>query len=197
MADAPTVTENTETIDPAAAGSEPKTEDKGETPAAETFADWDALVKAHPEAESLYEGRTSGLKSALDKERDKAAEATKELRKLARDADEKTAAALNKLADEKDAEIEQARRESAFYREAAASGVPGDKLARAWLICKNGDYFTKRGDPDIVAMKTELPELFQAPASPPPRVAAGAGASQPPAPAADFNTNFRRLVGSG
>lgn len=197
MAEQPTVVETTEVLDPTATGGETKTEDKsGETPAAK-YADWDALVKAHPEVAELYEVKTSGLKSALDKERDAATEASKELRKLAKETDEKTAAALNKLADEKDAEIEQARRESAFYREAAASGVPGDKLARAWLICRNGDYFTKRGDPDIQAMKTELPELFVQPAVPAPRVAAGAGTQQPPAPAGDFNANLRRMLKGG
>ena len=40
-------------------------------------------------------------------------------------------------------------------------------------ICKNGDYFTKRGDPDIQALKTELPELFATPAQPAPRLAGG------------------------
>jgi hypothetical protein len=183
--------------DPTASGNQdPKPNEPGETPA-EAFADWDALVKAHPEVEKLYEGKTTGLKSALDKERDKASEAAKELRRLAKEADEKTAAALTKLADEKDAEVASARQESAFYREAAAAGVPGDKLTRAWLICKNGDYFTKRGDPDIQALKDELPELFAAPAVPTPHISAGHGTQQPPAAAHTFDEIFRKAARGG
>ena len=197
MADEPQVVEPTETTDPAAPGSEhTTTEHPGETPA-EKYADWDALVKAHPEVEGLYEGKTTGLRSALDKERTAASDAAKALRKLAQEADDKTATALNKLADEKDAEVTLARQESAFYREAAAAGVPGDKLARAWLICKNGDFLTKRGDPDIAAMKTELPELFAAPATPAPRVNAGQGTQQPPAAGHTFDDIVRQRARGG
>jgi len=197
MAVTPQVVETTETIDPTAAGTQDaKTQEPGETPA-EKYADWDALVKAHPEVGELYEGKTSGLKSALDKERDKAGDAAKALRKLASEADEKLSAALKKQADEMDAAVEDARRESTFYREAAEAGVPGDKLARAWLICKNGDYLTKRGDPDIASMKIELPELFSQPAAPAPRVDAGPGTQQAPAAAQDFNTTFRKVARGG
>jgi hypothetical protein len=197
MADAPQMVETTETIDPTATGTQTtKTQDpSGETPAPK-FTDWDALVKAHPEASELFEGKTKGLKSALEKERDAASDAAKDLRKLAKEADEKTAAALNKLADEKDAEIAEARKESAFYRDAAAAGIPGDKLARAWLFARNADYFDKRGNPDIQALKTEMPELFTQPAQPAPRVNAGQGTQQPPAAAHDFDSNVRKRLGS-
>jgi hypothetical protein len=190
MAAEPTVVETTETVDLTASGQD-ASQNAGGTP--EKYADWDALVKAHPEVGELYEGKTSGLKSALDKERDKAAEASKALRTLAKEADEKTAAALKKQADEMDAAVEDARRESTFYREAAAAGIPGDRLARAWLIAKNGDYFTKRGDPDIQSLKTELPELFTQPAAKP-RPTAGAGTQQGAAPSGDFNSNVRRIA---
>jgi hypothetical protein len=197
MADEPQVITTTETIDPAATGTQDtNTQAPGETPA-QKWTDWDALVKAHPEVDELYEGKTKGLKSALDKERERAETSTKDLRKLAKEADEKTAAALTKLADEKDAEVASARQESAFYREAAAAGVHGDVLARAWLICKNGDYFTKRGDPDIASMKTELPELFAAPAVPAPHVNAGPGNQQSPAQAADFDAVVRAAARRG
>jgi hypothetical protein len=190
--------ETTTETDLTASGTEDTTTTNttGETPA-EAFADWDALVKAHPEVEGLYEGKTTGLKSALDKERDKASDAAKELRKLAKEADEKTAAALTKLADEKDAEVASARQESAFYREAAAAGVSGDKLARAWLICRNGDFFTKRGDPDISALKDELPELFAQPAIPAPRVNAGQGTQQSTAATHSFDDIVRQRVRGG
>lgn len=197
MADDPQVLATTEAIDPAATGTQDtQTQTPGETPA-QKWTDWDALVKAHPEVDELYEGKTKGLKSALDKERERAETSSKELRKLAKEADEKTAEALNKLADEKDAEIDSARKESAFYREAAAAGIPGDRLARAWLICSKGDYFTKRGDPDIASMKTELPELFAAPAVPTPHVNAGPGNQQSPSPSVGFDEIVRAAAKRG
>ncbi|HET6495409.1 MAG TPA: hypothetical protein VFH61_08610 [Thermoleophilia bacterium] len=161
----------------------PKDDKADEKP---TFKDYDAWLAAQDEGtkalvSDLYEKKTAGLKSALDKERDKASDAAKQLRDLAKTADAETADKLNKLATEKDAEIESARRETAFYRDAAAAGIPGDRLARAWLICSNGDFFTKRGEPDMAALKAELPELFAAPASPS-RPTAGRGTTTPPAP---------------
>ncbi len=191
MADEPTVVETTETVDLTASGQD-ASKNAGGTPA-EKYADWDALVKAHPEVESLYEGKTSGLKSALDKEREKASDAAGKLRKLAKDSEGKVAEALNKQASEMEAAVEDARREAAFYREGAAAGIRGDLLPRAWLIAKNGDYFTKRGDPDIATMKTEMPELFAQPAQTT-RPTAGAGTQQAPAAASDFDTNVRRIA---
>jgi len=140
-----------------------------------------------------HEGQVKGLKSALDKERDAASAATKNLRELAKTADADTAAKLEKLATEKDAELDTARKESMFYREAATAGVPADKLARAWLLCRNADYFTKRGDPDIAAMKAEIPELFAVPTQTA-QVHAGTGTRQQAAVNADFNTNLRDVL---
>jgi hypothetical protein len=124
-----------------------------------------------------HESQVTGLKSALSKEREAASDATKALRELAKTADKETAAKLKAQADENDARVSDLTKEAMFYREAAAAGVPADKLARAWLLCRNADYFTKRGDPDIAAMKAEIPELFAAPQTAT-RVQAGAGTRQ-------------------
>jgi hypothetical protein len=156
----------------------------GETP---SYNDLDAWLTAQDEptqklVRGLYDKKTMGLKSALDKERDKATDFARQLRETAKTADDTTAAKLNQLAAEKDAELEDARKESTFYRDAAAAGVPGERLERAWRICKNGGYFDRRGEPDLEALKTELPELF-AVLSQPSRQTAGRGVKQAPAPA--------------
>jgi hypothetical protein len=157
-------------------------------------ADLDAYLATLPEEQRTlvdklrtdwHEGQVTGLKSALTKEREAAADATKALRELAKTADKDTAAKLEALATEKDAELETLRKESSFYREAAAAGVSAEKLARAWLLCKNADYFTKRGDPDIAAMKADIPELFAAPQTATTRTNAGTGTRQEAAPVAD------------
>jgi hypothetical protein len=174
---------------PAATGSQDTTPAPEATSSATPPADFDAYLATLDEPTKAlvsdlttkwHDAKVTNLKGALDKERDGHEKSSKELRDLAKTADAKTAEALNKLAAEKDAELDQARKESAFYRDAATAGVPADKLARAWLICRNADFFTKRGEPDIAAMKTELPELFAQPAGQP-RVAAGAGTQQAPA----------------
>jgi hypothetical protein len=172
-------------------------------------ANWDALLASLPDDirdltqtlhEADHESKVTGLKSALGKERDSASATAKQLRELAKTSEAVTAEALNKLAvekdklaAEKDAELETARKESTFYREAAAAGVSADKLARAWLLCRNADYFTKRGDPDIAAMKAEIPELFAAPQTTT-QTNAGTGTRQQPAVKEDFNTNLRGVL---
>jgi len=165
-------------------------------------ADLDAYLATLPEETRTmvdklrtdwHEGQVTGLKSALQKERDAASDATKALRELAKTADKDTAAKLEALATEKDAELDTLRKESTFYREAATAGVPADKLARAWLLCRNADYFTKRGDPDIAAMKAEIPELFAAPQTTT-RTNAGTGTGQAAAVVGDFNTNLRNAL---
>ena len=193
MADDPTITPDPQVMQTPPAGATP--------PAAwiDTLPeDQQALAKAWHDAE------TAGQQSALVKEREnaktkdhEATEANKKLRELAKTADADTAAKLKAQADENDAKLEEARKaseearkESAFYREAATAGVPADKLARAWLLCRNANYFTKRGDPDIAAMKAEIPELFAAPPGTP-RTSAGTGTGQDPAVKGDFNTNLR------
>jgi len=125
-----------------------------------------------------HEGQVTGLKSALDKERTAAGEATKALRELAKTADTETAAKLEALATEKDAQLDDARKENTFYREAAVAGVSAEKLARAWLLCKNADYFDKKGNPDIAAMKSDVPELFAVPQVIKTQTNAGAGTRQ-------------------
>lgn len=166
-------------------------------------ADLDAYLASLPEETRTlvdklrtdwHEGQVTGLKSALTKEREAASDANKALRELAKTADKDTATKLEQLATEKDAELETARQESAFYREAAAAGVSAEKLARAWLLCKNADYFDKRGNPDINAMKAEIPELFVAPQTTT-RTDAGTGTRQQAAVKEDFNTNLRRSLG--
>lgn len=159
----------------------------GETP---SYSDFDAWLTAQDEAtkalvSGLYDKKTQSLRSALDKERDKATETAKELRELAKTAAQTDAAyadKLNRLATEKETELDSTRKEAAFYRDGAAAGISGEKLARAWTICKNGGYFDRLGDPDLVALKNEIPELFAVP-SPPSRSTAGRGTTTKPAPA--------------
>jgi hypothetical protein len=179
------------------------TETTTETAGATPPADWESLLASLPEDtrglaqklhEADHESKVTGLKSALDKERDSASSAAKQLREMAKTAEAAIAEKLNKLADEKDAEIEDARKESTFYREAASAGVSADKLSRAWLLCKNAQYFTSRGDPDINAMKAEIPELFAAPVKPAAQVHAGNGTQQNAVVKGDFNTNLRNAL---
>ena len=165
-------------------------------------ADWEALLATLPDDtrelakklhEADHESKVTGLKSALTKERDAAEKASKELRTLAKTVDADTAAKLEKLATEKDAENESLRQESAFYHDAAIAGLQPDKMDRAWLICKNASYFDSRGNPDIAAMKADIPELFAAPQTTT-RTNAGTGTGQPAAVVGDFNTNLRNAL---
>jgi hypothetical protein len=162
--------------------------------------DLDAFLASNPAAKKAYDAKTAGQQSALVKERElkkakekEAAEYSDQLRELAKTADAETAAKLKTQADENDAKLEEARQEAAFLLEAAQAGVPADRLSRAWTLCKNAGYIDKRGNPDIAAMKAEIPELFAAPQTTT-RTDAGTGTRQRAAVAQDFNSNLRGVL---
>lgn len=148
------------------------------------IADFDAWLAEQPQrVRDAHAKHTAGLTSALDKEREKAKDAAKELRALAKDADEKTAARLNDLATEKDAEVENARAELAFTREAIAAGCKPELLADAWLIAKAA------GLTDVKALKGEKPWLFVEQRKPDAKP--GAGSNGKPAVTPDMDGFIR------
>lgn len=165
---------------------------RGETPP-ET---WEAALAALPETlrvlhDAHHDTRTKGLTSALEKERTKASDASKELRTLAKTADADTATKLNDLATEKDAETEKARQELAFTRDAIAEGCNPELLTDAWTIAQ------ANGITSVLALKDTKPWLFSA-KTPPARTYAGTGTgTQPAAVKADFDTNLRRAIAGG
>lgn len=126
----------------------------GETPPAESkFATFDEFLEAQPEeVRSLYEKKTSGLSSALTKEREAVKAANAQLRELAKTADPETRKALEKTAAENEARSKSLEKELEFTRKAVKAGVVDVDLA--WAAAKNSETY------DLEALRKAHPLLF-------------------------------------
>jgi len=152
------------------------------------FATW--LEAQDEPTQELYEEHISGLKSALDSERETGRRQEKKLREAASAAEEgsEVRAKLEEFA----ADAETAGAQADFFEAAHAAGVADLRLA--WLAVQESDSLRDRsGKADFVRLKEQHPALFsdakKLPAGHP-----GAGAS-PDAPKTDVNTNLRKAAG--
>lgn len=154
----------------------------------QSFEDW---LKDQPDAiKSLYGTHTSGLRSALQKERDDNKALTKQLKELGGKLEEGSEA--RKAIDDITQKLEVESSRADFYEEAAGKGVADLKLA--WLAIQAEEDLSHRGKVDFDALKERHPQLFtQQP--PIPRGNAGSGAGQHPGGGSDMNTLIRKAAG--
>lgn len=157
----------------------------------QTFDDW---YQAAPEpVKALVDTNTRGLKAALDAERAERKAAEKSLRdaaaKLAAGSDER------KALETQAASLAETEKRADFYELAHAAGIADLRLA--WLAVQNGQFFTRKGEPDIEALRAAHPALFNATpgATKPPAGNAGAGAGQQPTLATGMNNFIRAAAG--
>ena len=108
------------------------------------------------EAKELVAESDKGLKSALDTERDARKTAEKDLRAVAKDLEDGSAA-QKKVLEMADAEAE-GNIKADFYEDAHKAGVTNLKLA--YHVAKEDDLFDKRGNVNLDKLKEEYPELF-------------------------------------
>lgn len=126
----------------------------------ETFESW--LDGQDETVKSMYTAHTSGLKSALDSERSANRAAQAQLRELAKKAEKgsELEAALTKQADQ----LSTLEKQAAFQDKAHAAGVRNLKLA--YLAAAQAGLVSEKGDCDFSKLRTEYPELFNAPQAP-------------------------------
>lgn len=128
-----------------------KDEDKGKSLA---WKPWhDALPK---EAQELIATRESGLKTALDSERDARKDAEKDLRAVAKDLEEGSEAQKKVLTLADD--VAEGTKKADFYEDAHKAGVSNLKLA--FLVATDEGLFDKRGNANFDKLKEGFPELF-------------------------------------
>ena len=153
--------------------------------------DFTTWLEAQDEpTQELYKEHTTGLKSALDSERETRRTLEKELREAASAAEEGTEARAQ--LEEAATAAETAGAQVDFLEAAHAAGVADLRLA--WLAVQEDDSLRDRsGKADFVRLKEQHPALF-ADAKKLPAGNAGAGASQD-APKTDVNTNIRKAAG--
>lgn len=174
-------------------GGQQQNSGSGETP--ET---WDAWLAGRPEAEratitKLHEAHTTGLRSALQSERDGRKALETQIRDLQKSA-EKGSANEQKLT-EMVTQLENANRRADFLEAAVKPEVGLTDLEAAWVLvnAKPDDYLTKRGI-DFALLKERHPGLFKA-ATPTPRGNAGSGTGGTTPSGASMNDYIRRAAG--
>ena len=126
----------------------------GETPA--TYEGW--LEGQDESVKTLIGANTSGLKSALEKERETRKDLEKELRDKAEKAEKGSEAQveLQGMADK----LQETDRRVDFYDEAHDAGVTNLKLA--YTVAVQDGMFDTKGNANFKAMKEAYPELFGA-----------------------------------
>lgn len=169
--------------------SEPQAQEGGEG----TF-DFDTWLGEQPEqVRKGYEGKTTGLHSALESERAQRKEFAKQLKELTSKAEKGSEA--EKALGEMSTRLEQAEQRAAFYAEASRPEIGCTNPKAAFLVASADGLFTKRGDPDWNAIKAQAPELFASRKAPPGN--AGSGNGSPPAKTGGMNAYIRSAAGRG
>lgn len=144
----------------------------------------------------LHEKKVAGLRSALQAERDERKSERQKYQAQLSEAVAKATGAEKAALEALQSDIAAAGARADFYADAHEAGVVD--LRTAWAAIKEYDLHDRKGQPDLEALKVRCPYLFVQPAKPAaPRVGAGVGTQQPPAPAAEdpLRAAFARLRG--
>lgn len=177
-----------EGVNEAAGAAEAQGQSDGERPP----QTWAEFVAIHPEAQALHEAETAGLRTALEKEREKAKTAERNYRELAKTADPETAEKLRKLADETKAESERLKAQLDFTTAAVRLGCRAPD--KAWAVAQALGLSAEqmKADPDWSA-------LFVEPRRPDAKPGVGTGAPPPAGktPSMQISDNIRRAAGYG
>lgn len=172
----------------------------GEKPNAETGttqppASFDAWLQQQDEnARRLYEEHVSGLKNALKSERTEKGDLSKQLKDLAKKAEEGSAlkAELDRLA----ATQEKTSRRADFLESAVAAGVTDLKLAWKAVSADGDEFLDRKGQINFEALKAAHPGLFEKPRVPDVNAGRGLGGGNPnKSSTAAMNDFIRKAAG--
>lgn len=167
---------------PAAAQPAEQKNEQGETL---TFDGW--LGKQDETVKGLLDGHTSGLKRALESERESRKDLEKQIKALAGSAQKE--GELRTQLEHISAQFETLNKQVAFMEAAARENVSNPKAL--FVLAVSGDHFDKKGVANFAALRNEYPEFFIKPI---PKGNAGAGAEAAPA-ATTMNDLIRRAAG--
>lgn len=151
-----------------------------------TFDGW--IAKQDEAAKAVIESHTSGLKSALNSERETRKELEKQIRQLAGSAQKE--GELKGQLEQMSAQFELLERKASFIEDAHREGVTNSKAL--FILATAGNHFDKKGNADFAALKAEFPEFFKKLV---PQGNAGEGAGTQ-APAQTMNDIIRRAAGA-
>lgn len=169
-------------------GEKPEKEN-GEKPEAEkssyeTFDEF--LATLDDGVKELYEAHTSGLKTALDRERANTRSLADQLKSLQPKAEK--GSELEKELSETLTRLEQAERKTVFLEEAVKPEIGCVNPKVAYALATSEEYFDDKGQPDWKQLKETAPELFRT------TPVTNAGTRKKPA-STDINAEIRRKAG--
>lgn len=161
---------------------------------AKTFESFDSFLANQPDdVKALYEANVSGLKSALESERDSRKKLTEQVKSLLPQVEkgselERKLAETAKLLSEAEQREAEISKRAKFAEEAIRPGVNCVNIKAAYAFAKAENLFSEQGEPDWKKLKELAPELFRnAPVT-------KAGASGKTA-GDDINAALRRAAG--
>ena len=164
---------------------------EGGTPNPGNTQTWDKVYEGLDESsKKLFDDHTTGLKSALESEREQRKNYEKQIAELKSKA-EKGSEMEKSLADI-EAKLAESNLRAEFAEEGAKLGVNNLKLA--FLAAKEGEFIDGRGRINWEGLKKEHPQLFGE--KPKQGGDAGSGTGTP-APAGDMNQAIRNAAGRG
>lgn len=152
---------------------------------------WDEWLEEQPEpVRQAYERHTSGLKSALQSERQERKKLANQLRDLGKQAEE--GSELQTRLSETVSALEEAEAKAQFFEDAANANVAN--LRVAWVYAKSEGLVDKRtGLVDMARLRQDAPQLFERKTPPPGN--AGRGQHDPVTPVVDMNSLIRQRAG--
>lgn len=124
-----------------------------------------------------YEGKTQGLHSALETERNQRKEFAKQLKELSAKAEKGSEA--ERALGEMSSRVELAEQRAAFYEDAGKPEIGCSNPKAAFLVAQADGMFKRSGEPDWNAIKQAAPELFVSRKMPPGNAGSGNGAPAP------------------
>lgn len=137
---------------------------------------------------SLVDGHVSGLKNALQSERQQRGELAKQIKDLAGKSEK--GSELEKQLTEASTRLELAERRAAFFEDAAKPEIGCTNARLAFVLAQAEEMFDKRGAPDWNAIKAAAPELFRKAGNGSADGGAGGGQRH----AVDMNEKLRRAL---
>jgi DNA repair exonuclease SbcCD ATPase subunit len=136
---------------------------------------WESILSELPdEHKGLYEQHVSGLKNALEGEKERRRELSERLQDATSqlEAGSEIRTQLEQLTQQ----LKEAERRADFVEQSMAQGVINNRLA--YLAAQEVGAFDRRGNVNWQTLKEQFPELFKQPIAP--RGNAGNGTGTPP-----------------
>jgi hypothetical protein len=158
-----------------------------------TPIEFESWIAEQPEAvKTAFEGHTSGLRKALQAEREEKKTLAKQLRDAAKAMEEGSES--RKAVEELGGKLDAANRRADFFEEATDPKVGCSSVKLAWLAANELGAIDGRGRVDWDALKAQFPELFLKKQTLP-TANAGSGTGQQPPAGGGMNTFIRKAAG--